>query len=227
MNRYARNYSCIGHEEQALLAKAKVCVLGCGGLGGYSVEMLGRLGVGEITVVDGDVFDESNLNRQVLSRESNLGRSKAEAALERMRQVNSCIQVYAIHDFFNEDNGMEMLKGMDLVVDALDTIKTRKLAATICGQLGIPFVYGAIAGWYGQVSTILPGDQTLNILYSGDLDRGDELSLGNPSFTPAMIASLQVAEAVKCLLGKGEVMTKGFFHIDLLNNDIEKIFFGQ
>lgn len=223
MKRYDRNYSCISHKDQQKLADAKVCVLGCGGLGGYIVEMLGRIGIGEITVVDGDVFDESNLNRQLLSEQATLGKFKAEVAYERMGQVNPTIKVNPINTFFDESNGNEILLGKDLVIDGLDHIKTRKLAVAVCETLNIPFVYGAIAGWYGQVATIMPGDQTMNILYKSDLDRGEELQLGNPSFTPALIASIQVAEAVKYITGKGDLIRPGFLHIDLLNNDFEKI----
>ncbi len=225
MKRYERNFSCIGHEDQEKLAEAKVCVLGCGGLGGYIIEMLGRIGIGEITVVDGDVFDESNLNRQLLSEKGTLGKSKVEMAYKRMIEVNPTIKVNPINTFFDKTNGNNILLGKDLVIDGLDHIKTRKLAVAVCEELNIPFVYGAIAGWYGQVATIMPGDQIMNILYKGSVDRGEELQLGNPSFTPALIASIQVAEAVKYITGKGDLIRHGFLHVDLLNNDFEKIEF--
>lgn len=227
MNRYDRNYSCISHEDQKKLAEAKVCVLGCGGLGGYIIEMLGRIGIGEITVVDGDVFDESNLNRQLLSEKATLGKSKAEMAYKRMLAVNPTIKVDPINTFFDQANGHDILAGKDLVIDGLDRIETRKLAVAVCEELNIPFVYGAIAGWYGQVATIMPGDQTMNTIYKSNGDRGKELQLGNPSFTPALIASIQVAEAVKYITGKGDLIRHGFMHIDCLNNDFEKIDFLQ
>jgi len=93
----------------------------------------------------------------------------------------------------------------------------------VCEKLEIPMIYGAIAGWYGQVSTILPGDRTLEKIYRADA--GIESELGNPSFTPATVASIQVAEGLKVLLGKPEILSKKMLYIDLLNQEYETIEF--
>ncbi|WBW99746.1 HesA/MoeB/ThiF family protein [Oceanirhabdus sp. W0125-5] len=224
MNRYKRNMNTLTEEENKKLKDFKVCVIGCGGLGGYVIEMLGRLGIGHITCVDGDVFDESNLNRQILSDEISLGMSKAEKAAQRMKIVNSIIEVTSIDEMFTEINAVETLEGNHVVVDALDCIESRLLLQNVCEELKIPLIHGAIAGWYGQVSTILPGDRTLDFIYSRKKSsRGVEQELGNPSFTPAHIASLQVSEVVKLLLGRGEVLTKKIMFIDMLNNDYDII----
>ncbi len=221
MKRYERNHSCITLEDQKILAGAKVCVLGCGGLGGHIIEMLGRLGVGSITVVDGDVFEDSNLNRQILADNNTLGLPKARIAKERMAVINNHVDVKAVEGYINRGNAETIMAGHDLIMDALDHIDTRKMVAEVASTLDIPYIYGAIAGWFGQLAVIYPGDKTLDVLYQGSAVTGKEKELGNPSFTPALIASMQVAEAVKVLTGHGEIIRNGFLHIDTLNNDYE------
>lgn len=209
----------LSKEENEKLKEFKVCVVGCGGLGGYIIEMLGRLGVGCITAVDGDVFDETNLNRQILSNEDTLGESKALIAQKRMKLVNPLIEVKPITSRISEENAEEILFGHDLVIDAIDKIDTRFLLQNMASKLNIPMVHGAIAGWYGQVSTIFPGDNTLNKIYPTKDIRGLESELGNPSFTPATIASIQVSEALKVLLNKGTLLRNKLLYIDLLEHD--------
>ncbi|MFZ3151944.1 MAG: HesA/MoeB/ThiF family protein [Anaerolineaceae bacterium] len=224
--RYSRNQNALSEEEQALLAQKRLLVAGCGGLGGYVVEFLGRLGVGYIRVVDGDVFEESNLNRQLLSSGMNLGRPKVLAAQQRMLTINPQVEVEGLQVFFAEDNALELLQGCDLAVDALDNIPARRLMQQAARETRIPLVHGAIAGWAGQVCVIRPGENWLDLLY-GDLkaERGEELEAGNLSFTAGVVAALQAAEAVKLLLGKvglqGELL-----QVDLLNSAFERIALG-
>lgn len=209
----------LSSEENYNLRKKKVCVIGCGGLGGYIIEMLGRLGIGLITVVDGDVFEISNLNRQLLSNEATLGKSKAEMAKERMAIVNPLIKVIAISYRLKEENAEEILKDHDVIIDALDNIETRFILQENAEKLKIPLVHGAIAGWYGQVSTILPGDRTLDKIYTKKNVKGAESKLGNPSFTPALVASIQVSEVVKLLIARGELLRKKILFINTLEQD--------
>jgi len=220
-NRYQRNMNTFSPEENEKLRNFRVCVIGCGGLGGYVIEMLGRLGIGFITAVDGDVFEDTNLNRQILSTEKLLGEEKAQAAKERMEEVNSEVEVTSIVGLLNEDNYAEILKEHDIVVDALDNMSSRKILARGCAELKIPLVHGAIAGWYGQVSTIMPGDNTMERLYQGDENKGIEEELGNPAFTPALVASVQVAEVTKVLFGKGNILQNKLLTLDLLNHEYE------
>ena len=219
MDRYSRNLSSISHDENLILQKSRVCVVGCGGLGGHIIEMLARLGIGYITAVDGDVFETSNLNRQLLSDELSLGKSKALMASERMKIVNSDIKVTPVIEFINESNAKEILAEHDLIIDALDNIVSRLVLEKVCKNLQIPLVHGAIAGWYGQVSSVLPGDDTLSKIYNSDISKGVEKELGNPSFTPALVASIEVSEAIKILLNRGEILQNKLLFIDLLNNE--------
>lgn len=220
-DRYSRNMNTLSPDENEKLKSFRVCVIGCGGLGGYVIEMLGRLGIGTITAVDGDVFDETNLNRQLLSSEEAIGKSKAYAAEERMRTVNSDVKVYPVQTFVTEENCDEIIGGHDVVVDALDNMTARRLLEAHCEKLNIPMIHGAIAGWYGQVSAIMPGDRTLQKIYPPNENKGAETELGNPSFSPALVASIEVAEAMKVLLGRGELLQNRLLTIDLLNQEYE------
>lgn len=213
----------LSSEENDKLKNYKVCVIGCGGLGGYVIEMLGRIGVGFITAVDGDVFQESNLNRQILSDAHSLGKSKSIAAKERMMNVNPLIEVNCVNELLTKENYPKILKGHDVIVDALDSIDARLMLQDACEELNIPLVSGAIAGWYGHVTTVYPRDKTLNIIYGKKIGKGIEARLGNPSFTPALVASIEVSEVIKVLIGRGELLRKRILFIDTLNQDYEVI----
>ena len=218
-NRYEKNFDMLSEAEMLLLLRSRVCVIGCGGLGGHIVEQLARLGVGNITVVDGDVFVESNLNRQLFSTTETLGKSKAESAVTRIVQVNPDINILPVTSLFTEENSEEIIKNHQVVVDAVDNITTRLLLQKKCEELGIPLVHGAIAGWYGQVTTIFPGDRTLDFLFKSSENYGIEKQLGNPSFTPAIVASIQVSEVLKIIIKRGELLRKRILYIDLLEQE--------
>lgn len=223
MGRYEKN-GIFTSDDMNKLSESHVCVIGCGGLGGYVVEMLARAGVGKITAVDGDVFDETNLNRQILSQVDNIGKVKVQMASERIQRVNPDVTFHPVHDFLDEENAFDLVKTAHVVVDCLDRIPVRFVLQEACEKADIPLVYGAIAGWYGQVSTIYPGDRTLNKVYPDHLNKGVkqgvELDIGNPSFTPALAASLQVSECLKVLTGKGELLRGKLLYIDLLDNEM-------
>lgn len=221
MDRYLRNIGTLTEEENNRLKDFKVCVIGCGGIGGYVVEMLGRIGIGYITAVDGDVFEESNLNRQLFSDENSLGESKAQKAKIRMETVNSKVKVQPVKELLSESNGKNILSGHHVVIDALDNITSRLILESICEELKIPLVSGAIGGWYAQITTILPGDRTLARIYADNANKGIESKLGNPSFTPALAASMEVCEAIKLMIGRGELLTKKILIVDLLEQEYE------
>ncbi len=226
--RYQRNRQAISTEQQLALFRSRVAVIGCGGLGGYVLEELSRLGVGTIVAVDPDVFEEHNLNRQLLATPATLGLPKVAAAADRIAGINPAITVVPYRLAFCPDNGHDLLVGSSVVVDALDSIPTRLALAESCADLGVPLVHGAIGGWYGQVTTQFPGDDTLQQIYrnySGG--KGVEQQLGNPAFTPAVVASLQVAEVCKVLLGEGEPLRRRKLVINLLDMEFEEIHFER
>lgn len=218
--RYLRN-GIFEDAEQEMLGQKKIAVIGCGGLGGYVIEMLARLGIGHLVLCDGDTFDESNLNRQLMSTESNIGKGKPREAAKRVGSINSSVCVTVRDEKLTGQNGRGILYGCDLVIDALDTPRDKVLLESLCEELEIPLVHGAIAGWFGQVAVVLPGEQVLSKFYEGN-EHGDE-AYGNPSFTPALVASIQVSEAVKVLLGRGGLMSGKMTLIDLYFNEIKTV----
>lgn len=222
--RYQRNRNMISVAEQLQLFRSRVAVIGCGGLGGYIIEGLARLGVGHIVAVDPDIFEEHNLNRQLLATPRNLGQAKVEAALTRVNEVNPAVSVTPVKEAFCTANGHELLSGVTAVVDALDSISYRLELAEVCTEMQLPLVHGAIGGWYGHVATQLPGDTTVQRIYRNWVaGKGIEKELGNPAFTPAVVASLQVAEVCKILLKRGELLRNRKLSIDLLEMEIHEI----
>lgn len=205
--------------ENLSLRNFRVAVVGCGGLGGHIIEMLARLGIGHITAIDNDVFDESNLNRQLLALPANIGKSKALEAKIRIEQVNPEIEITALNKFLDAGNAEILLSGHDVICDALDSISARRLVQYAAEKLRIPMVHGAIAGWYAQVCTILPGDRTLDRFYPERYNKGEEVEFGNPSFTPALAASLQVAETLKVLLKKDGLLRNKLLTINTLTHE--------
>lgn len=222
-DRYTRNMNTLSQEENRSLKAFRVCVIGCGGLGGYVIEMLGRIGIGSITAVDYDKFDETNLNRQILANTTTLGRNKAMVSCERMKKVNPEIILHPVEERFDNNNGNRIILGHDIVVDALDNSDTKRLLGRLCGEQKIPLVHGAIGGWYGQVTTIFPGDETMELLYKDSNNPGIEKQLGNPSFTPALVAAAQVAEVMKVLLKREGVLRNRILYVDLLNMDFDVV----
>jgi len=220
--RYLRNQKTISSHEQEILARAKVAIVGCGGLGCYVVEMLARIGVGFISVVDYETFEETNLNRQLYATVKTIGKYKVLSAEERLKLVNPETKVNLFLERITEENGFKILKGHDAVIDAVDDIPTKLLLEKICEDLGIPLVHGAVAGWFGQVSSVFPGDKTISFIYK-DKKEGIEKELGTPSFTPAVIAGIQVAETIKIILKKDPVLRRKILFIDLLSQEYQKI----
>ena len=218
-HRYIRNIPALSEAECAALQGKAVAVIGCGGLGGYLIEYLARIGVGSIRCVDGDVFEESNLNRQLLSTPVLLGTSKVTAAANRIQEINPQVQVQTFPVFLEETNALELITGCDVVLDALDNISGRKVLAKACEAENIPYIYGAIAGCVAQAAICMPGDNLMEKLYSEEAIITDSSVL---SFTPALCASMQAALCVKLLTGK-PVETGVLHYTDLFYEEYTKI----
>ena len=197
--RYRRNLGALGAEGQTRLLASHGLVVGLGGLGGYVVEQLARGGLGRITGVDPDVFDETNLNRQLLATVATLGWRKVDAARERAAIINpTCVftGVAGRHSDVPE----AVWSTVDIVFDCLDTIADRLDLADTCARQTRILIHGAVAGWYGQVAVVWPGQHTLGTLYP-KAGPGWEQELGTPPFTVALTASLMVAQGIKVLIG--------------------------
>ena len=217
--RYERNIPALSEEECNTLLGKRVLVVGCGGLGGHLIDLLARIGVGFLRVVDGDVFEPSNLNRQLLSEVPLLGVSKARAAAARVSRVNPEITVEAVDSFLTEKNARRLLLSCDVVLDGLDNIESRRILAEECQRSGIPYIYGAVNGWVAQAAISMPGDHLVEKLYpEGSVLKNKSVL----SFTPALCASMQVALCVKLLTGR-PVETGKLYYFDLLNQEFESI----
>lgn len=217
--RYDRNKPLISEEEQKLIGSCAAAVVGLGGLGGTIAEQLARLGFGRLILIDGDVVDESNLNRQIFATEETIGLTKVEAALKRLRTVNSKTAYSVRNVRLDENNAVTLLRGADIVFDALDNISSRRILQAACKKLELPLVHGAIGGWCGQVSFLLPGDTAFDYLYPPDSGSAPQTQLGNLAPTASLVASMQVAQAVNWRLKKGELLTKRVLYIDLLTQE--------
>ena len=213
--RYIRNQVSIGIEDQIILSRSRVFVAGAGGLGGYALQLLARVGVGHLTVIDHGRFDESNLNRQILADTSDIGSHKASVAKIRLNAVNPAVNIESRHLSIDADNVLNLVDGSHLAIDALDNMDTRLVMHNACRKLKIPFVHGAISGFEGRLISLFPDDRDLATLF----DRGEEISseavLGTPAITPAVIASLQAMEALKILLKRGRAFQGRMLYTDL------------
>ncbi len=222
--RYQRNLGVVSPSEQVKLLQSKVAIIGGGGLGGTVLELLARMGIGKLIIADNDIIGDSNLNRQILSKETNLGQSKTEVAVKRVKEINSSIEITGHPIFINSDNVEKIIEGAEVVVDALDNLPSRFVLQRACQDLKIPLVHGAIAGFNGQLTTIFPKDKGLELIYGTDRDlpeHGSEVELGAPTMIPAIIASLEAQEAVKILLKRGKLFRNRLLYIDIEEGTME------
>lgn len=224
--KYQRNIGTIGLPGQLKLRKATVAVIGTGGLGGTVIELLARMGVGKVIVVDGETFTEDNLNRQLLCTEKNIGKSKVMAAVRRVSEVNSAVEVASHQVFLDSENVDSIIMDCDLVIDALDNIPVRLLLQEAAKRLKLPLVHGAIAGFIGQLMTVFPQDPGLSVLFGVDKKippAGIETEIGTPTITPTFIAAWQVMEAIKIILGIGKPIRNRLLYFELEEGKISEI----
>jgi len=217
--RYIRNTELLTIKEQETLHLSRVAVIGTGGLGGQVVSCLSRMGIGSITLVDPDRFEESNLNRQSFSKISSVGVPKALWILDELRVINPFLRVKAYCETLDQTNGKEILSYCDVVVDALDNRRDRLILQRLTRELNLPLVHGAVAGLEGQVMSIFPEDPGLERIY-GDLDDlegtpGPEQILGVMASTAMFIGTLQANEVLKILLKKGKLLRNCMLYCDL------------
>ena len=228
--RYLKNIGTLSIEGQRRLLSSKVAVVGLGGLGGLLVELLARVGVGGMLIIDGDRFAEDNLNRQILLHEKGISLVKARLAEKRVRDINSAIEVERWEGFVTEENALHLFSSVNLVCDALDNISSRLLLQSTCEQLNIPLVHGAVAGFSGQVTSIFPGDASLSIIYGEKgmaVERGVEVQEGILSGAVGMVASLQAQEVIKILTGKGAALQRKLLVIDTERGEMRYIHLQQ
>lgn len=221
--RYLRNIGAITTAEQQILLNSRVAVIGCGGLGGSVLEQLARLGIGNLIGWDFDVFEEHNLNRQICSDIKHIGVSKADAVRTRLKEINPAVVFHGILTRFEPEPGQKILAGCQVVIDALDNIGDRIQLSALCRELKIPLVHGAVEGWVGQLTTQFPGETAIEQIYARSQNPENKKTVSTLAFTPVLVASLQAAEAVKILLGRGELLRSRIMLVNLLDMDMDII----
>lgn len=191
-----------GEESQKKLIDSHIAIVGIGGLGCASATYLTAAGVGKITLIDFDVVELSNLNRQVLYWEEDIGEKKVLVAQRKLFKLNPQTQIIPICDRVTEENISEFIGGAQIVLDGLDNFSTRLIVNSSCVRHKIPFIHGGVSRFRGLVTTILPGETAcLACLYPEGSPGGE--GLGVLGFIPAVIANLQALEAIKLLMGQG------------------------
>lgn len=215
----SRQMSIVTRSEQEKFKNAKITVIGCGGIGGETIEMLARMGVGELVLVDEDAFDLSNLNRQTLASINDLGNDKSRVAEKKVKSINPYVKVTSFNEHVDQSNIDKIIGNSNIVIDALDNILTRVIASRTAKEKRIPYVHGAIHGTLGQITVFLPNsdksyEEMFNLpslgkeLNDETIDALKNVTSGVPPVigpTPNLIGCLQAIEAYKIITGLGKV----------------------
>ncbi len=195
----------IGQGGQEKLKRSRVVIAGSGGLGSPIAVYLAAAGIGMIRLVDHDQVTLSNLNRQILHWEEDIGRKKVDSAGTKLRKFNSTVAVETIYETIAEDNVSELIDGHDVIVDAMDNLPTRYILNQCAIEKNIPFFHGAVTGFEGRAMTILPRKTAcLRCLYRGPIPQEKFPVIG---VAPAVIGVIQATEVIKYLLGVGKLLT--------------------
>ena len=221
LSRYSRQIPLLREDGQERLFASHVFIAGAGGLGSAAAFYMAAAGFGRITIVDGDSVETSNLNRQILHGMKDLGRSKASSACESMRELNPEVEVEPICATIEADNIDELLGDAELIVDALDSFDARFLLNRAAIERGIPLFHGAISGFRGQATTVIPGRTAcIRCIYPRHPPSTTPPALGS---TCGIIGSIQVNEAVKYVGGKGCLLENRLAIWDGLASVLEEV----
>jgi molybdopterin/thiamine biosynthesis adenylyltransferase len=215
----------IGEEGQEKLKGAKIFLAGAGGLGSPLSIYLAAAGIGVIRIADHDRIELSNLNRQILHWDEDIGRKKVDSARDKLSKLNPSIKIEVINETITEDSVLEMIEGCDGIADAMDNLPTRYVLNRAAIEKGIPFFHGAVSGMEGRAMTIIPGKSAcLRCLYRGPIQKEKFPVIG---VTPAVIASIQATEIIKYIVGMGELLTDRLFIYDGMNMEFNKFIIKQ
>jgi len=220
VKRYERQIRIFGEKGQGKLKKAKVFIAGAGGLGSPISIYLTVAGIGKIRMVDHDIVELSNLNRQVLHWDNDIGKKKIESAQEKLKKLNPNVEVEVISKRINTGNVDELVSGFDMIVDAMDNFPTRYLLNKTALKKNIPLFHGAVYGFYGQATTIIPGKTAcLRCIFP---------KAPPPTTFPivgvacGVIGCIQATEIIKYILGMGSSLENRLLMWDGLNSTMEE-----
>ncbi|MCS7224030.1 MAG: HesA/MoeB/ThiF family protein [Armatimonadetes bacterium] len=201
-----------GWEGQERLSRATVAVCGIGGLGCPCALYLAAAGVGTLILIDSDRVEITNLNRQILHTPADIGKPKVQSAAEKLQIFNPQMTIVPIEQMITEETLLQLVKNADVIVDALDNYPTRLLLNQYAVRQGKPLVHGAIYGWEGRATTILPGETPcLACLFEEGPPPGTFPVVG---VTPGLIAMIQASEVLKILLGIGVTLAGRYLITD-------------
>jgi adenylyltransferase/sulfurtransferase len=212
----------IGYTGQLKLKNAKICVVGIGGLGNPITTRLAAMGVGTLRIVDRDVIELSNLHRQTMFDEDDVGQVKVEVAAKKLQKLNPDCKIEALAISVNDYTALEVVEGCDVVVDALDSVNARYALNKACVKFGIPFVTGAAVGVSGQIFTILPGTSACYYCMFPSLDEDSMPTCSIEGVHPSILSivgGIEVSEAVKVVMGKKPSLSDKILHVDIENLD--------
>jgi len=216
MDRYIRHLLVIGEENVKKLRNCKVLLVGLGGLGSLIAYYLTCLGVKELHIIDHDIVQISDLNRQILYTVNDLGLKKVYVASKKLKSLNPEVEIIEYDFQLNEDNAIELTKNVDIVIDALDNWKSRLILNKACILNRKVLIHGAVSDWIGQVTTVIPcKTPCLQDLYLITKPKDRDVIPVMPQ-TVGVIASIQVNEFVKYVINQGELLTGKLLIIDLL-----------
>ena len=212
----------IGYQGQLKLKQAKICVVGTGGLGNPITSRLAAMGVGTLRIVDRDVIELSNLHRQTMFDEDDVGQVKVEVAAKKLQKINPDCKIEALAVSVNDYTALEVVEGCDVVVDALDSVNARYALNKACVEFGIPFVTGAAVGVSGQAFTVLPKQSACYFCMFPELNEDTMPTCSIEGVHPSILSivgGIEVAEAVKIVTGKKPSLSERILHVDLENLD--------
>ena len=212
----------IGYNGQLKLKNSKVCVVGTGGLGHPIISRLAAMGIGTLRIIDRDIIELSNLHRQIMFDEDDVGQVKVEVAAKKLKKLNPDCNIEALAISVNDYTAFEVIEGCDVVIDALDSVNARYALNKACVKLNIPFVTGAAVGVSGQVFTVLPKESACYFCMFPDLDEDTMPTCSIEGVHPSILSivgGIEVAEAIKIIIGKKPSLSEKILHIDLENLD--------
>jgi len=219
LRRYCRQLPLIGEDGQKNLKRAKILIAGAGGLGSPIATYLALAGVGHIIIADNDVVEVSNLNRQILHWNADVGRKKTVSAEDKLRAMNPYAEIKTISCKIEETNVNDIVGDADLIIDALDNFAARYLLNSVAFTRNIPFFHGAVRGYHGQVMTVIPHKTAcLRCVFPQSPPAEIFPIIG---VTPGVIGSIQANEVIKYITGKGDLLTNRLLLWDGLSGEMK------
>ncbi len=220
LERYSRQIKLFGEDVQRKLKRCRVLIAGVGGLGTVVAMNLAALGIGKLVLVDHDVVKRSNLNRQLLYSEDDIGKPKALVAARRLKELNPFIETIPVPTRIEEYNVSDLVKDVDIVIDALDNWRTRFVLNEACVRKNVPLIHGGVNGFYGQVLVVVPGrGPCLRCVYPSNPPEPSEVPV--TSFVTSLVALIQVVECFKILTGVGKPTIGKMIFVNALEPSIE------